>query len=237
MDMSEIWKYDEMKQIGTDYSSEAEVIQYDERMSRLRDIAKETGDIISSIDLRENQRVIEFGAGTGEMAIEVSCHCSEVTAVDISKIMLDYASKKALARDRKNITFVHSGFLNYVHTGEPADAVISQLALHHLPDFWKMIALMNISSIMRPGGKFYLRDIVYSLKLEKYAASINHAISHVKETAGDDMGKSFENHVRKEHSTFDWIMEEMLYRAGFFIESADYLDDFMTVYVCTKPGR
>lgn len=228
------WKYDEMKQIGTDYNSEAEVARYDERMSRLRNIHEETEEIIEALKLKSHHRLIEFGSGTGEFALEVSRHCGEVTAVDISKIMLDYASKKAEARGCSNIRFIHSGFLNYEHRGEAVDSAVSQLALHHLPDFWKQIALSKISSLLMPGGKFYLRDIVFSLKLEKYFPSIDYAIRHVKKTAGEDMGRSFENHVKNEHSTYDWIMEEMLYRAGLDIESADYREDFMTVYVCTK---
>ena len=48
------------------------------------------------------------------------------------------------------------------------------------------------------------------------------------------MVEKFSNHVRNEYSTFDWVMEEMLYRAGFDIESADYGENFMAVYVCRK---
>jgi hypothetical protein len=34
-----------------------------------------------------------------------------------------------------------------------------------------------------------------------------------------------EEHVRDEHSTFTWILEPMLERAGFAIESADHTGD------------
>lgn len=40
--------------------------------------------------------------------------------------------------------------------------------------------------------------------------------------------------IREEYSTFDWIMEELLKRAGFSIDEVDYSDGFMAVYVCTK---
>jgi hypothetical protein len=44
----------------------------------------------------------------------------------------------------------------------------------------------------------------------------------------------FEMHVREEHSTFGWIVEGMLQRAGFEIVEADYLTPESAQYVCKK---
>ncbi len=38
-----------------------------------------------------------------------------------------------IGRRVDNIEFHNIGFLTYMHKGEPLDAVVSQLALHHLP--------------------------------------------------------------------------------------------------------
>ncbi len=228
------WQYDEMKHVGTDYSSEAEVEAYDRRMSTIRDVPAETQEISSSLELSMDDTLIEFGSGTGEFAAEISGQCRLVYAVDISPVMLAYAEKKARSRGRSNIRFINAGFLNYRHDGTPLDAVVTQLALHHLPDFWKQIALLKMSGLLKPGGKLYLRDVVFSLKLEKYEATVNHVLDYFSKASGDDMAEKFSNHVRNEYSTFDWVMEEMLYRAGFDIERADYGDNFMAAYVCRK---
>lgn len=58
-----------------------------------------------------------------------------VYAVDISPVMLGFASKKAGSQGMNNIKYCHAGFLTCEHSGEPVDVIISQLALHHLPDF------------------------------------------------------------------------------------------------------
>lgn len=223
-----------MRHVGTDYASETEVRDYDERMSKIRDIRAETREIVSALDLAPEQSLIEFGAGTGELTAAVSEQCRQVYAVDISRAMLDYAAKKTKSLGRNNIRFIHAGFLNYRHDGEPVDAVVTQLALHHLPDFWKQVALIKINGLLRPGGRLYLRDVVFSMKVEKYEASVNHVLDNFRAIAGQDMVDKFSNHVRNEYSTFDWIMEEMLYRAGFDIENADYGDNFMAVYLCRK---
>ncbi len=170
------WQYDEMKHVGTDYNSEAEVENYDRRMATIRDIRSEILEIITSLDLSADAAVLEFGSGTGEFAAAVSEQCRLVYAVDISPIMLAFAEKKARSRGRGNIRFVNAGFLNYRHEGDPLDAVVTQLALHHLPDFWKQIALMKMNALLKPGGRLYLRDVVFSLKLEKYEAAVNHVL-------------------------------------------------------------
>jgi len=233
------WFYDEMRQIGTDYESEEEVQKYDERMSRFRNIEAEIAEIMEATGLKDEDTLVEFGCGTGTFALASARICSRVTAVDISPVMLSYAQKKATAAGLSNISFVNAGFLNYEHGGDPADVVVSQLALHHLPDFWKMVTLKKISSMLKTGGRLFLRDIVFSLNMEKYEKSIDYAVGHMRESAGEDTGKNFINHIKSEYSTFDWIMEEMLYRAGLDITMADYRDDFVTVYSCVKvqPGK
>jgi len=45
-----------------------------------------------------------------------------------------------------------------------------------------------------------------------------------------------ETHVRDEYSTCDWIMEGLLERAGFRIQTADHPDEFLATYLCTKEG-
>ena len=42
----------------------------------------------------------------------------------------------------------------------PFDLVISEYALHHLPDFWKAVALERMAGFLRPGGTLRLRDLV-----------------------------------------------------------------------------
>lgn len=231
------WLYDERRHVGTDYDSRAEVQNYDRCMLKIRDIQGEIREIMAALDLSRNHTLIEFGAGTGEFAATISEYCREVIAVDISRAMLDFAGEKARSKRRDNIRFVNAGFLNYSHDGEPADTVVTQLALHHLPDFWKQIALIKIHDVLRPGGRLYLRDIVFSLRLDTYEAAFNRVLDNFRSAAGNEMAEKFTNHIRSEYSTFDWIMEEMLYRAGFHIENADYRDNFMAVYLCRKAAN
>ena len=223
-----------MRQVGTDYTDEAQVEAYDRQMQRLRDVKEETGAIIKSINLKKNGTILEIGTGTGSFAIEAARHCKKVIAIDVSPKMLEFAKQKARMTGITNVEFNHAGFLTYDHNGEPFDAVISQLALHHLPDFWKIIALKRIYQLLKNGGTFYLADVVFSFPVEEYDYKIENWIGTMRERAGIGFAKEAGIHIKKEYSTFDWIMETLLKKAGFRIDKADYFEGFTAVYICTK---
>lgn len=144
--MTQRWHYNEMKQVGTNYADVKEVEAYDTRMQKLRDIGEETDKILTAINMKQEQTLLEIGCGTGEFTIAAARRCSKVIAADVSMPMLEFARQKAKKRNVKNIEFYNAGFLTYEHSGEPADAIVSQLVLHHLPDFWKLIALRRVYS-------------------------------------------------------------------------------------------
>lgn len=228
------WLYNEMKQVGVDYTDIKEVQAYDSRMKKLRNIKKETEDIINYVGLTGEQVVVEFGTGTGDLSIEISRHCKMVYAVDISPVMLDFASKKAKSKDINNIKYYHAGFLTYEHPGGPVDVIVSQLALHHLPDFWKLVALKRINAMLKKNGKFFLRDTVYSFEVENYKVFFNSWLNGISEVAGEELASDTKIAIRDEFSTCDWIMEGLIKRAGFTIETLSYHDGFLAVYVCVK---
>jgi len=125
-----------------------------------------------------------------------------------------------------NVEIAHAGFLTYDHAGAPADFVYSRLALHHLPDFWKALALDRVRRMLRPGGLFRLWDVVYDFepadaeaRIEAWCATAGDAVE------GEWSRAEYEEHVRDEHSTFTWILEPMLERCGFQIEAAEHTSD------------
>jgi len=228
------WYYDELKQVGIDYGDKKKVEEYDSGMESLRDIKKELEEISASINLKADQVIIEIGTGTGELGIEVSKYCKKVIALDVSGTMLDFANEKAIMRQRSNIEFFHGGFLTYTHQGELVDAVITQFTLHHLPDFWKLAALKRISKMLKDGGRLYLRDVVFPSGIEDYDDFFNRIINRLKIDVGANIAEETKIHIKEEYSTFDWIMEGLLTKAGFTLDEVNYYNEFLATYVCTK---
>ena len=226
------WQYHEPDHPGADFDALAEI--YDRNMQKYRDIKGEIQQILDFLDLKPDQTILEMGTGTGEFALAASIHCSKVYAVDLSAGMLRFAEKKARSRGIDNIEFLQGGFLSYRHRGAPIDAVVTQIALHHLPDFWKQIALINMAGVLRSGGKFCLRDVVYSFDIREHERFLEGFISRASELAGPEFAKRIADHVKNEYSTMDWIMQGMIERAGFEIMQIEKEHKFFAIYLCTK---
>ncbi len=143
------WQYDEFQQIGTDYGNKAEVDIYDKSHASFRDIVADSIKILDTLEIKGSDVVIDFGAGTGAFVIQAAKRCAKVYAVDVSKVMLDFAESKATQAGLSNVRFHHSGFLTYEHVDKPVDAVFTTFAFHHLPDFWKGIALKRLKSMLK----------------------------------------------------------------------------------------
>ncbi|MCL7415593.1 MAG: methyltransferase domain-containing protein [ANME-2 cluster archaeon] len=202
-------------------------------MQKLRDTKQETKAIIDLLHISRDQNVLELGTGTGEFAIEAARHCATLHAVDVSPAMLDHARQKAKLQGISNIRFHHAGFLTYEHQDEPLDVVVSQLAMHHLPDFWKLVALRRIFEMLKKGGRFYLMDIVYSFEPGNYEDFFYNWIENVGQATGEEMAQDTAMAIQKEFQTFDWVIEGLLKRAGFHVEKAEYYEGFIAVYLCT----
>lgn len=227
-----VWQYHEPDHPGADFDAMAEI--YDRNMQKYRDVQGEIDEILDFLAIRPDQSILEIGTGTGEFALAAARRCRKVYAVDLSAGMLRYAEKKARSRDVSNVEFLPGGFLTYHHEGEPLDGIVSQIALHHLPDFWKQIALLRMAEMLAEGGKLCLRDVVYSFDPAKHGEFLDDFISKAAEKAGPQFASSISEHVKNEYSTMDWIMQGMIERAGFEIKRASHSYGFFALYLCTK---
>jgi len=228
------WQYDEMKLSGVNFDSEEFADKYDKHHEKIRDYKKETEERIKLLGLDEKSSIIDMGCGTGAFAINAAGYYKKIYGVDVSKLMINHARKKADEASIENIEFHHGGFLTYEHKDEPVDGIVCSLVLHHLPDLWKQLALKRLAQMLRPGGKLLLFDVVCSFDIANFESSIEGYIETMVERLGIEMQNELETHFRQEYSTFEWIMEEMLKRAGFEINKSDYIEGFFANYICTK---
>ena len=150
--------------------------------------------------------------------------------------MLGYAKRKAGSRGVGNVDFLQGGFLTYQHKGAPLDAIVSQLALHHLPDFWKQVALIRMAGMLKDGGKLCLRDVMFSFDVREYESFFSGYLAGVSRTVGSEFADRVASHVQREYSTMDWIMEGMIERAGFTVERVRKREGFLGLYLCRKVG-
>src|SRR5450432_3505860 len=129
------WYYNERRQIGLDSA-------------------------VASIYDRHDDSDIRARAALTMLAVEAALMGAQVDAIDISPAMLQLAEIQA--SDRKvAIRTQSAGLLSFSYQPNSYDLIVSEFALHHLPDFWKAVALSRIYGALKPGASFYLRDIVF----------------------------------------------------------------------------
>ncbi|HYJ70369.1 MAG TPA: class I SAM-dependent methyltransferase [Nocardioidaceae bacterium] len=217
------WLLDELAYAGRENLDADHVAQYDakEDAGAVEEVA-----LCEQVGLGEGSTVVELGVGTGQFALAAAAVCERVVAVDVSPVMLKQLRANIERAGLRNVEVVRAGFLTYEHRGRPADLVYSRFAVHHLPDFWKAVALARIHRMLRPGGLFRLWDVVYSFEPSQAGERIESWCSQYDIAAEDGWVRGdVEEHVRDEYSTFSWLIEPMMARCGFAIEDAEYSDD------------
>lgn len=222
------WLFDEFQDFGW---SDSEVLESYDRFANV-DPEVERQRLIE-LGVSASDTIIDFGCGTGALTLEAAKVCKSVIAVDVSTAMLDQLREKARRLHLHNIEYVHQGHLTYEHRGEPVDFAFTQRTLHHLPDLWKVRALQRIADVLKPGGKLFLRDILFSFEPSRADEAIEAWID--SRPAGSFPREFFEHDVREEFITYTWLLEAMLDRVGFEIESVKYGEwQAYAKYVCVK---
>jgi SAM-dependent methyltransferase len=208
-DVPHRWQLDEQAHAGREHLDPEYVESFDRKSPTdwTEDVAK-----LRAHGIGVSSTVVDLGAGTGSFALAIAPHVGRVVGVDPSQAMVR-------AMRSRGIEAVRAGFLTYEHEGDPPDAVFTRNALHHLPDFWKAIALRRIARMLAPRGVLRLHDLVYSFEPDRADEAIETWLAAAPtDPATGWTREELADHVRTEHSTFTWLLEPMLERAGFEIE-------------------
>ena len=222
------WYYNERGRIGLEPAVASIYGRDDDGDLRARAALKMLG-------VKKGWRIADIGCGNGVLATEAALMGAEVDAIDISPAMLALA--EIYARDRKAAVRTQSaGLLSFAYQPNSYDLIVSEFTLHHLPDFWKAVAMSRIFAALKPGANFYLRDIVFVSMPDGSERSVEQwADFNVKNH--DFARDNVVTHMRDEYSTFGWVMERMLTEVGFTLLSADYHAPLHGTYLLQKPDK
>ena len=226
------WRFDEYAHAGDEHLDPAYVEGYERkaRYDPIADIAR-----LRARGMDRSSLVVDVGAGTGAFAAAVAPLCRKVVAVDVSPAMCAAIRRRVAEDDLDNVVVLQTGALDYRHDGPPADFVFARNVLHHLPDFWKGIALFNIQSMLRPGGVLRLHDLVFDFEPSAANAAIEHWFEGAASHPSDGFTASeLATHVRTEHSTYTWILEGLLMRAGLRIVERVVRKSVYASYTCVR---
>ena len=186
--------------------------------------------LLQDLGLGPDDTLVEFGPGPGSFAAAVAAVAGRVVAVDPSEVMCDSVRQRA-GDAGVAVEVVTAGFLSYVHVGSPPRFVFTKNALHQLPDAWKVQALVRIRELLPIGGFLRLRDLVYSFPPDRAEERLTAWVESA--TADGWPADELADHVRREFSTYDFLLEAMLERTGFEVVDAEKSDNgVFASYTC-----
>ena len=102
-----------------------------------------------------DKEILDFGGGTGLLALPLAKQAKSVTLVDISEKMLEQARLKAKQQDIKNIQFLEQDLLEKPLKQE-FDLIVVCRVLHHMPDVDEALSLFH--QYLREGGQLLIAD-------------------------------------------------------------------------------
>jgi len=222
------WLLDERAHAGPEHLEAGYVAKYDAKTQL--DLEAALGRLRGH-GLGPDTVLVDVGCGTGLLAVAAASEAGRVVGVDPSPAMLEVARRQSDA-----VEWVEAGFLTYEHEGDPPQLVHSRNALHHLPDFWKGVALARLADLLSPGGVLVLSDLVYDFEPGEADLRIEDWLAGAAPTPAEGWTRDeLETHIRDEHSTFAWLLEALLEHAGFETLERDVRAGIYATYVCRRP--
>ncbi len=109
------------------------------------------------VPLRREWNALDYGAGTGLLALALAPRVRRILAVDASAGMLDVLRQKARAAVLLNVDVLRADFAADPLPPGPFDLVASAMTLHHVADVDLLLA--KFFELLAPGGHLALADL------------------------------------------------------------------------------
>jgi ubiquinone/menaquinone biosynthesis C-methylase UbiE len=104
---------------------------------------------------------VDLGAGTGFVTVAMAPLVSSVLAVDISTAMAESLAERAAHSGLHNVSTEVSDLREFQLPPASVDLVVSNYALHHLPDADKRALVARAARWLRPGGRLVIADMMF----------------------------------------------------------------------------
>ena len=173
-----------------------------------RDQQVDARKFIDQLEVDCNSIVVDLGCGETKFLAAISSGIRKGIGIDASVHMLASAKRSLTDQDIRNVELIQSDFREFDLGFEVANAVMSNYAIHHVPDVDKEEVFRRIHATLRPGGVFRLEDDSFNFPREEF------------EEHAPEIIDQWERHFGPEGWKF---MKEKL--AGDDFENTPYLDD------------
>ena len=112
--------------------------------------------VVNTIQLKEGDTCLDIGIGTGNLGSKFLTKRINVIGVDQSEKMLKVCKEKHPEIETRKGHFLALPLLD-----NQVDGIVSSYALHHLPDKEKLLALEEMTRVLKPGGQICIADLMF----------------------------------------------------------------------------
>jgi arsenite methyltransferase len=142
-------------------------LQFDEEISRkvealylTPDVVAQRGRVLTTLELREGERVLDIGSGPGLLAYDMAASVGRngrVCGIDTSEDMLAMSRKRCA--DQPWTEFQKADATNLPYPNDSFDAAVSTQVYEYVADI--PTALAELCRVMRPDGRAVVMDTDY----------------------------------------------------------------------------
>lgn len=129
--------------------------------------------------------VLDIGTGTGALLLALSRRINaKFIGIDISGRMLRKAKENL-----KNVSveLKKGSFLSIPINNSSVDVVVSNLAMHHLPDTLKIKSIKEIKRVLKTNGKVVIGDIIFFEKFDWRDVTKNNLRDRIAQAFGKEV--------------------------------------------------
>ncbi len=131
--------------------------EWDNNPGRVK-LARAVGEGIGrAIPLHPNWRVLDYGAGTGLLTLNLQPRVASLVALDSSKGMLEKLAQKLQKSGIDSVQTHHWDLAARAFPETGFDLAVSSMTLHHLRDV--PLVLGRLNSLLKPGGWLAVADL------------------------------------------------------------------------------
>ena len=102
--------------------------------------------------LKKSHIILDYGCGSGILAIQLASFVKEIHALDISSKSIEAAEQRTKGRKIENISYTHTTIFDEKYKKESFDIILAFNILHLLDDIPKVVKRIN--DLLKPGGLF-----------------------------------------------------------------------------------
>ncbi len=144
-----------MDQVRRDFESVAS--SWDQNPTRLKIASDVAAAIKREVVLSPQMDVLDYGCGTGLVALQLRPHVHSVTGADSSPAMLEVLSRKVAAQKLANVQTQFVDFERGAHATGQYDLIVSSMVAHHVPDTAALFK--EWMRLLKPHGQVAFADL------------------------------------------------------------------------------